>query len=140
MKPDLERALGLAHGLQAEYLLMAATAEEKQVKQIFESMAEDVDRHIKVLRSRQDYIQKWGDQLQQQGRQPWQNAQQGQNGQQGQNSQQGQNGQQGQNSQQGQNGQQGQNPPPWQDSQQQQSTCNTQSPNGGQAQGSSGGQ
>lgn len=65
MKPDLERALGLAHGVQAEYLLMAATAEEKQVKQVFEAMAEDVDRHIKVLRSRQDYMEKWGDQLQQ---------------------------------------------------------------------------
>lgn len=65
MKPDLERALGMAHGVQAEYLLMAATAEEKQVKQVFEAMAADVDRHIKVLRSRQDYMQKWGDQLQQ---------------------------------------------------------------------------
>lgn len=65
MKPDLERALGLAHGVQAEYLLMASTAEEKQVKQVFEAMAEDVDRHIKVLRSRQDYMAKWGDQLQQ---------------------------------------------------------------------------
>lgn len=63
MKPDMERALGLAHGVQAEYLLMASTAEEKQVKQVFEAMAEDVDRHIKVLRSRQDYIAKWGDQL-----------------------------------------------------------------------------
>lgn len=65
MKPDMERALGLAHGVQSEYLLMASTAEEKQVKQVFESMAEDVDRHIKVLRSRQDYLAKWGDQLQQ---------------------------------------------------------------------------
>lgn len=65
MKPDLERALGLAHGVQAEYHLMASSAEEKQVKQVFESMADDLDRHIKVLKSRQEYMQKWGDQLQQ---------------------------------------------------------------------------
>lgn len=66
MKPDLERAVGLALGAQAEYLMMASEAEDKQAKQVFDSMAEDVDRHVKVLRSRQEYLQKWGPQLQQQ--------------------------------------------------------------------------
>jgi hypothetical protein len=66
MKPDLERAVGLALGAQAEYLMMASEAEDKQAKQVFDAMAEDLDRHVKVLRSRQEYLQKWGPQLQKQ--------------------------------------------------------------------------
>lgn len=64
MKADIERAVGLALGAQAEYLLMASEAEDKQVKQVFDDMAADCDRHVKVLRSRQEYLQKWGSQLQ----------------------------------------------------------------------------
>lgn len=57
---DLERAIAVAESAKGNYLLFAVDSEDEKATQVFKDMAEDMERHVKILESRRDYLQKNG--------------------------------------------------------------------------------
>lgn len=56
VKGDLERAIAMAEASKGNYLLFATESEDQKAKQVFDDMAQDMDRHVKILESRKDYL------------------------------------------------------------------------------------
>jgi rubrerythrin len=54
---DLERAIAMAEASKGSYLLFATDSEDDKAKQVFQDMAEDMERHVTILKSRQDYLE-----------------------------------------------------------------------------------
>ncbi|HYF91993.1 MAG TPA: DUF1657 domain-containing protein [Symbiobacteriaceae bacterium] len=54
---NLERSLAMAEASKGNYLLFATESEDEKAKQVFQDMADDMDRHAKILQSRIDYLQ-----------------------------------------------------------------------------------
>lgn len=53
---DIERALAMAEAAKGNYLLFAIDSEDDKAEQVFKEMAEDMERHVKILESRLDYL------------------------------------------------------------------------------------
>lgn len=59
VRSELERAIAIAEASKGNYLLFAANSEDDKAKQVFKDMAEDMERHVKILESRQDFLNKY---------------------------------------------------------------------------------
>lgn len=46
----------MAEASKGSYLLYAVESEDQKAKQVFQDMATDMDRHVKILQSRMDYL------------------------------------------------------------------------------------
>lgn len=55
---NLERAIALAEAAKGNYLLFATESEDDKAQKAFKDMAEDMDRHVQILESRRDYLEK----------------------------------------------------------------------------------
>lgn len=55
---DLERAIAMAEAARGNYLLFASDSEDEKAQQVFTDMAEDMKRHVMILESRQEYLEK----------------------------------------------------------------------------------
>jgi uncharacterized membrane protein len=53
---DLERAIAMATAAKGNYLLFATESEDQKATEVFQQMAEDMDRHVTILESRLDYL------------------------------------------------------------------------------------
>ncbi|HYF79579.1 MAG TPA: DUF1657 domain-containing protein [Symbiobacteriaceae bacterium] len=54
---DLEKALAMVEASKGNYLLFATDSEDDKAKQVFKDMAQDMERHAKILQSRIDYLE-----------------------------------------------------------------------------------
>ncbi|HEY8347323.1 MAG TPA: DUF1657 domain-containing protein [Symbiobacteriaceae bacterium] len=55
---DLERAIAMAEAIRGNYLLFAIETKEEKAKKVFKEMAEDMKRHVLILESRKEYLEK----------------------------------------------------------------------------------
>lgn len=53
---EMERAIAMAEASRGNYLLFAADSEDGQAQQVFRQMAEDMQRHVRILESRKEYL------------------------------------------------------------------------------------
>lgn len=53
---DLERAIAMASAAKGNYLLFATESQDQKAVQVFNLMAEDMDRHVTILESRRNYL------------------------------------------------------------------------------------
>ncbi len=58
---DLERAAAYCEAIKGSYALMAHSTEEKEAKQVFNSMKTDMENHIKFLNNRMEYLKQNND-------------------------------------------------------------------------------
>lgn len=56
VRQDLEHSIAVAEAARGSYLLFATESEDQKAKQVFGDMAEDMQRHVKILESRRDYL------------------------------------------------------------------------------------
>jgi len=56
VKTDLEHAIARAEASKGEYLLFGADSEDQTAQKVFRDMAEDMERHVKILESRLQYL------------------------------------------------------------------------------------
>lgn len=56
VRADLERSIAMAEAAQGNYLLFAVDSEDERARQVFNDMAEDMQRHVKILQSRVEYL------------------------------------------------------------------------------------
>ncbi|HEY3368466.1 MAG TPA: DUF1657 domain-containing protein [Symbiobacteriaceae bacterium] len=56
VKADLDRAIAMAEASKGNYLLFSTESEDKKATQVFQDMAQDMERHVKILESRVDYL------------------------------------------------------------------------------------
>lgn len=54
---DMEKALAMVEASKGNYLLFASDSEDDKAKQVFKDMAQDMERHAKILQSRIDYLE-----------------------------------------------------------------------------------
>lgn len=59
VRADLERSIAIAESAQGTYLLFAVDSEDDRAKQVFQDMAEDMQRHVQILQSRIDYLNQY---------------------------------------------------------------------------------
>lgn len=57
VKGDLERSIAMAEAAKGSYLLFATESEDKTATKVFKDMADDMERHVKILKSRVEYLQ-----------------------------------------------------------------------------------
>lgn len=76
VQQDLQKAIATAKSQMGSYAMFSASTQDQAAKVMFDGMAQDMDRHIKVLESRLQYINQ-NNQLnqQQQAQQQQQQAQ-----------------------------------------------------------------
>ncbi|MFZ5824417.1 MAG: DUF1657 domain-containing protein [Bacillota bacterium] len=89
---EIERAIAMAEAAKGNYLLFATDSEDQKATQVFKQMADDMERHVTILESRLDYLNRNNPLNKQQQGQQQQQQQQQQQGQQGQQQAQGANG------------------------------------------------
>lgn len=53
---DLEKAIAMASAAKGNYLLFATDSEDDKATQVFQQMADDMDRHVTILDSRLNYL------------------------------------------------------------------------------------
>jgi rubrerythrin len=56
VRGDLERAIAMAEAARGNYLLFATESADDSAQQVFNDMAEDMQRHVTVLESRREYL------------------------------------------------------------------------------------
>jgi rubrerythrin len=56
---DLDRAIAMAEASKGNYLLFAVDSEDETARQVFQDMADDMERHVGILRSRQEYLEQY---------------------------------------------------------------------------------
>ena len=56
IKSDIERAIAYCEASKGSYALMAESTEEKEAKDMFNSMKADVEKHIEFLNNRLEYL------------------------------------------------------------------------------------
>lgn len=54
---DIQKAIASAEAAQGSYLVFANATQDSSAKQMFQSMADDMQRHIGQLKSRNEYLQ-----------------------------------------------------------------------------------
>lgn len=79
VRNDLERAIAVAESAKGNYLLFAVDSEDDKATQVFKDMAEDMERHVKILESRRDYLDNQGSGGNESGGKQKQKKNQGQN-------------------------------------------------------------
>ncbi|HYG57321.1 MAG TPA: DUF1657 domain-containing protein [Symbiobacteriaceae bacterium] len=60
VRSDLERSIAMAEANKGSYLLFATESEDEKAKTVFQDMAEDMERHVQILKSRVDYLDQNG--------------------------------------------------------------------------------
>ncbi len=58
---DLERVLAYCEATRGSYALMAHSTEQKDAKQMFNTMKSDIDRHIQLINNRLEYLKQNND-------------------------------------------------------------------------------
>lgn len=58
VRKDLERSIAMAAVAKGNYLLFATDSEDDTVTSVFRDMADDMERHVQILESRRDYLDK----------------------------------------------------------------------------------
>ncbi|MBZ2174996.1 DUF1657 domain-containing protein [Schnuerera sp. xch1] len=56
VKSDLEKAIASSEAAKGSYSMMAQSTEDEQVKQTFEQMSSDIDRHLQYLNGRLNFL------------------------------------------------------------------------------------
>lgn len=56
IQSDFQRVIAYCEVTKGSYALMAESTEDKQAKQTFNSMKDDVDKHIQFLNDRMEYL------------------------------------------------------------------------------------
>jgi len=59
VRGDLEKAIAMAEASKGSYLLFATDSEDEKAKGVFQDMAEDMERHVTILKSRQQYLDQY---------------------------------------------------------------------------------
>lgn len=54
---EIERAKAIAEAARGNYLLFSEQTEEKKARAVYREMAEDMERHTRILESRLEYLQ-----------------------------------------------------------------------------------
>lgn len=57
VKSDLQKAIAAAESAKGTYAMFAQSTEDQTAKQMFQSMSQDMDRHLAQLNSRLSYTQ-----------------------------------------------------------------------------------
>lgn len=66
---DLQRAIAMAEASKGQYLLFATDSEDEKATTVFQDMAADMERHVKILESRRDYLEQHNNLIQTGGKQ-----------------------------------------------------------------------
>lgn len=56
VQQDLQKAVASAESAQGSYLTFASATQDQSSKQMFQSMADDMQRHIDQLKGRLNYV------------------------------------------------------------------------------------
>lgn len=56
VRQDLERSIAMAEASKGNYMLFATESDDQKAKQVFGDMANDMERHVTILKSRVDYL------------------------------------------------------------------------------------
>lgn len=56
VQQDMQKAVASAESAQGNYLTFASSTQDQSAKQMFQSMADDMQRHIDQLKSRLHYL------------------------------------------------------------------------------------
>ncbi len=56
VQQDLQKAIASAKSSGGTYAMMSASTQDQSAKQMYTQMAQDVERHEKILQSRLDYL------------------------------------------------------------------------------------
>lgn len=56
VQQDVQKAVASAESAQGSYLTFASSTQDQSSKQMFQSMAQDMQRHIEQLKSRLQYL------------------------------------------------------------------------------------
>ncbi|NMA83252.1 MAG: DUF1657 domain-containing protein [Epulopiscium sp.] len=56
VKSDLQQAIAACESAKGSYAMMAQATEDKQIKQMYEQMTSDVERHLQYLDGRLNYL------------------------------------------------------------------------------------
>jgi rubrerythrin len=67
VQQDLQKAVASAEAAQGSYLSMSTATQDQTAKQMFQTMSDDVQRHIEQLKGRLSYVETNNPMNQQQG-------------------------------------------------------------------------
>ncbi len=56
VQQDIQKAIASAEAAQGSYLVFANATQDQNAKQMFQSMADDMQRHIQQIKGRLDYL------------------------------------------------------------------------------------
>ena len=56
VQQDMQKAVASAESAQGSYLTMANATQDQTAKQMFQSMAQDMEKHIGQLKGRLEYL------------------------------------------------------------------------------------
>lgn len=56
VKSDLQSAIAACESTKGSFSMMAQSTEDQQVKQTFEQMSSDIDRHLQFLNGRLQFL------------------------------------------------------------------------------------
>ena len=56
IESDLQKAIASAQSALGSYQMFAESTQDPAVKQMFQSMAQDMERHVNQLKARKDYL------------------------------------------------------------------------------------
>lgn len=56
VQQDMQKAVASAESAQGSYLTMSNATQDQTAKQMFQSMAQDMERHIGQLKGRLEYL------------------------------------------------------------------------------------
>ncbi len=59
VRQDLDKQIAMAEASKGNYLLFAVGSEDDTARQVFTDMASDMERHVKILKSRMDYLDQY---------------------------------------------------------------------------------
>lgn len=57
VRSEIERAKAIAEAAKGNYLLFSEQTEDRKAREVFQEMAEDMERHSAILTSRLDYLE-----------------------------------------------------------------------------------
>lgn len=56
VQSDLQKMIATCEAMKGSYLMMAQSTENAEVKEMFDGMKSDIDRHLKYLNNRLNYL------------------------------------------------------------------------------------
>jgi rubrerythrin len=59
IRQDLDKQIAMAEASKGSYMLFAVGSEDEKARQVFSDMAADMERHVKILQSRADYLDQY---------------------------------------------------------------------------------